>query len=167
MADRVKKYGSLALVQLVVLGALFMFNPIHYVLLWFVPLATAHMFLMRVRGIAEHGMALQLGLTQAELEKKTRGMFFTRSFGTPMNRYSIPLLNFIERCLIGSLSVYYHHEHHLFPKVPYYNLARAHQHVAEKVKSFNPAVYAKGYFACLFFNFNHNQSVPHPKPNFP
>ncbi len=167
MADKLKKYGSIALVQLVVLGALFKFNVFHYGFLWFLPLATAHMFLMRVRGVAEHGMGLQLGLTQAELEKKTRGMFFTRSFGTPANRYSIPGLNFIERCLIGSLDVYYHHEHHLFPKVPYYNLARVHRLVADKVKGFNPAVYAKGYFACLFFNFRHNQTVPHPKPNFP
>jgi len=99
---------------------LFKFNPLHYLFLWLIPLMTAHMFLMRVRGIAEHGLGIQLGVKN--LAEKTRGIFYTRSFGTPVNRYPFPFLLWLERFLIGSLNVYYHHEHHLYPKVPYYNL---------------------------------------------
>lgn len=165
LGQKLAKYASIALWQVALLAALFNFNPLHYILLWAVPLVTAHMFLMRVRGIAEHGLGIQLGVTN--LDKKTRGTFFTRSFGTPMNHYGFPALNWIERFLIGSLDVYYHHEHHLFPKIPYYNLPKAHQLVAAQVKEKNPAVFAKGYFACLFYNWKGNQAVPHPKPNFP
>ena len=148
----IKKYASISFIQLLILGLLFNFNLIHYLLLWLVPLMTAHMVLMRVRGIAEHGLGIQLGVKN--LEEKTQGSFYTRSFGTPVNHYSFPFFVWLERFLIGSLDVYYHHEHHLYPTVPYYNLHRIHQLISEKVKASNPNVYAKGYFACLFFNLN-------------
>ncbi|HEY4499714.1 MAG TPA: fatty acid desaturase [Candidatus Paceibacterota bacterium] len=165
LGQKIMKFASIALVQILILGMVFSFNAIHYALLWILPMVTAHMFLMRVRGIAEHGLAIQLGVTN--LEKKTRGTFFTRSFGTPMNHYSFQLFNWIERLLIGSLDVYYHHEHHLYPKVPYYNLGKAHLLIASRVKKNNPAVFAKGYFACLVYNWARNQKIPCPKPNFP
>jgi fatty acid desaturase len=152
-----KKYLSIGAVQLVVLGALFNFNLIHYFILWIVPLTTAHMFLMRVRGIAEHGLGIQLQVSQ--LDQKNRGTLYTRSFGTPANHYAFPLLTFLDRILIGSLNVYYHHEHHLFPKVPYYNLPRLHQLIYEREKQFNPQIFAKGYFSCLFFNLRHQPAL--------
>lgn len=161
----VKKYLGIALMQLLIMGLIFKFNLIHYALLWIVPLVTVHMFLMRVRGIAEHGLGIQLGVNS--LERKTRGTFFTRSFGTPENHYSIPFLNMIERWLIGSLDVYYHHEHHLYPKVPYYNLPKVHQLISGKMKEFNPHIFARGYFDCLFFNLKSQAAVPNPRPNFP
>ena len=161
----VRKYLSIAFVQSLILGALFDFNLLHYLLLWAVPLVTAHMFLMRVRGIAEHGLGVQLHVPN--LEKKTRGIFFTRSFGTPMSRYRFPLLNLVEQWLIGSLNIYYHHEHHLFPKIPYYNLPKVHRLVAEQERANNPYVFAKGYFDCLLFSLRNDVAVPHPKPNFP
>ncbi len=148
----VKKYVSISLVQLLILCFLFNFNVIQYLFLWLIPLMTAHMVLMRVRGIAEHGLGIQLGVKN--LEEKTQGSFYTRSFGTPVNQYSFPLFVWLERFLIGSLDVYYHHEHHLYPKVPYYNLHKIHQLISEKIKISNPNVYAKGYFACLFFNIS-------------
>lgn len=144
-----KKYLSIGAVQLVILGALFNFNLFHYVILWIVPLMTAHMFLMRVRGIAEHGLGIQLGVT--DLERNNRGTLYTRSLGTPANRYSFFLLTLPERLLIGSLNVYYHHEHHLFPKVPYYNLPKLHAMICDKEQACNPFVFASGYFACLLF----------------
>lgn len=151
-----KKQGSIALVQLLILGALFNFNLLHYFFLWFLPLMTCHMLLMRVRGIAEHGLGVQLD--DKDLEKKTRGLYYTRSFGTPANRYRSGFLIWLERFLIGSLDVYYHHEHHLYPKVPYYNLSKVHRLIAERVKTNNPNAYASGYFDCLFFNLRHSSS---------
>ncbi len=151
--------------QLVILSALFNFNVVHYILLWLMPLITAHMFLMRIRGIAEHGLGIQMGMTN--LEEKTRGTYFTRSFGTPVNHYKIPFLNTLERILIGSLKVYYHHEHHLFPKVPYYNLAKVNKLISSQMKQNNPYIFAKGYFDCLFFNLNPTPPAPHPRSNFP
>lgn len=150
-----KKYASIALMQTIILGALFSFNVVHYLLLWIVPLITAHMVLMRIRGIAEHGLGLQ---RHEDVEKKTKGMFYTRSFGTPMNRYWFTPLLWLERALIGSLDVYYHHEHHLYPKVPYYNLHKVHALVAEQVHKNNPEVYAPGYFVCLFYNLRHGKA---------
>jgi fatty acid desaturase len=144
-----KTLASIGLVQLLILAGIFWMNPIHYVLLWLVPLMTAHMVLMRVRGIAEHGLGLQVHA--ADLEEKSRGLYYTRSFGTPTNRYAFFPLIWLERALIGSLRVYYHHEHHLYPKVPYYNLHGIHALIAERVRTNNPNTYAKGYFACLFF----------------
>lgn len=161
----IHKYIAIGIWQIAIIGLLFNFNILHYILLWAVPLITAHMVLMRVRGIAEHGLGPQLGFTA--WERRTRGTFFTRSFGTPAKQYKIPGFNFLERCLIGSLDVYYHHEHHLFPKVPYYNLAKVHKLIAEDVKKNNPYTYVPGYFSCLFFNMRHDRPMPHPKPNFP
>ena len=157
LMSTIKKYAGISFVQLLILGFLFHFNLIHYLLLWLVPLMTAHMVLMRVRGIAEHGLGIQLGVM--DLDQKTQGTFYTRSFGTPANRYVFPLWTWLERFLIGSLNVYYHHEHHLYPKIPYYNLHKIHGLVGQKVRAINPAVYAKGYFDCLFFPLKEESSL--------
>jgi len=101
---------------------------------------------MRIRGIAEHGLNKQLAVTLGTPEE---GNLYTRSFGTPKKRYSFTPLVVMERALIGSLNVYYHHEHHLFPKVPFYNLPKLHSLVADKVSARNPDVYAAGYFSAF------------------
>ncbi len=142
----VVKLAQLILVQGVLLAVLFQFNVVNYVLLWLVPAACFHMLLMRIRGIAEHGLNKQLSL---HLESPEEGNFYTRSFGTPKNRYRLFPLVWVERALIGSLNVYYHHEHHLFPKVPFYNLPKLHSLVADQVSDRNPDVYAAGYFSAF------------------
>ena len=154
LPQTVRKYLSIGFVQLFILGILFRFNLLHYLLLWILPLVTAHMVLMRVRGIAEHGLGIQLGIQ--DLGEKNRGTFYTRSFGTLANRYRVPFLNLLERWLIGSLNVYYHHEHHLYPKIPYYNLPKVHKMVSKQIRQYNPHVFAKGYFDCLFFTLRNN-----------
>ncbi len=138
---------QLCLVQIVVLGVLFQFNIVNYLLLWIVPASSPHMFLMRVRGIAEHGLAKQVGYP---VKNVNGGTLYTRSFLTPRNCYSFPFLVWLERWLIGSLDVYYHHEHHLYPRIPFYNLHKAHRLVSDQVEKFNPDVYAKGYFSAAF-----------------
>ena len=104
-----------------------------------------HMFLMRIRGIAEHGLAKQLNYY---VTKTSEGQYFTRSFLTNVNKYKITPLIWIEKLLIGSFFVYYHHEHHLDAKIPYYNLNKFHNLVKNKVNNYVKApVYEKGYFS--------------------
>lgn len=143
---RFRGLGELGLVQLIVLVALFQFRIGDYLLLWIVPAASIHMFLMRIRGIAEHGLAKQRHVTVTRPEE---GNFYTRSFGTPKKRYAFAPFVWLEQALIGSINVYYHHEHHLYPRVPFYNLPKLHKLVAEKASAYNPEIYVPGYFAAF------------------
>jgi len=142
------KYLRIGLAQLVILGVVFQGHLWHYWLLWPLPLMTAHMFLMRVRGIAEHGLAPQLGYPV--LPNAEAGDYYTRSFGTPSCHYAFWPFLWLERALIGSLNVYYHHEHHLFPTIPYYHLPLVHEEIAREERRHNTRVFAKGYVACLW-----------------
>ena len=107
-----------------------------------------HMFLMRIRGIAEHGLSKQLG---KKVFSAKEGQYYTRSFLTSKNSYKNPFLTFLEKALIGSFSVYYHHEHHMNTRIPYYNLKKYHELIFEEVnknteKFKNFPLYEKGYF---------------------
>ncbi len=141
--------SKLSFVQSVILGLLFQFQIVDYILLWIIPAVSPHMFLMRVRGIAEHGLSKQIGV---ETSQTSEGMFYTRSVLTSKNEYKYRILHWIERILIGSLGVNYHHEHHLFPRVPFYNLTRLHNYISDQVAQKNPGVYASGYFSALTKN---------------
>ena len=141
--------GQLCLVQFLILGVLFGFQIKDYFLFWLFHAISPHMFLMRIRGIAEHGLARQKGI---EIKEPSEGNFYTRSFFTSMSHYRFLPLVWMERILIGSLSVNHHHEHHLFPTVPFYNLKRVHERVGPLVRAQNPDVYAKGYFAAALRN---------------
>lgn len=138
---------QLCLVQSLLLGGLFQFDIVHYILFWLFPAVSPHMFLMRIRGIAEHGLSKQLNV---EIKSPSDGNFYTRSFFTKQNHYSVTPLIWIEKLLIGSLNVNHHHEHHLFPTVPFYNLPILHERIAPLVHAQNPDIYAKGYFAAAF-----------------
>lgn len=142
----VMKLGQLAVVQALLLAMLFHFNVARYLLMWIVPVTCIHMFLMRIRGIAEHGLNKQLAVS---VESPEEGNLYTRSFGTPKKQYPIYPMVILERLLIGSFNVYYHHEHHLFPKVPFYNLPKVHILVADRVSAYNPDVYAAGYLTAF------------------
>ena len=53
----------------------------------------------------------------------------------------------VEKLLIGSFNVYYHHEHHLNAKIPYYNLEKFHHMIKNDVSELiNAPIYEKGYF---------------------
>lgn len=144
------RYAAAALLaQAAIFLVLFCGDPLLYAALWIAPLTIGHMTLMRIRGIAEHGLLVQKGVP---LENRLdQGTFNTRSFLTPESRYRFPPLVWIEKLLIGSLNVHYHHEHHLLSTVPYYNLPRLHRLVAKHARRTNPDIYQKGYFSCLFF----------------
>lgn len=141
----VEKYVWIGLCQLAILGVLFKFNLLVYVLLWPLPLMTLHMVLMRVRGIGEHGLG-----KQRHLPEPFDGTRYTRSFGTPHNQYLFRPFVWLERALIGSCNVYYHHEHHLFPSVPYYHLPEIHRLIWKDEQHHQQEVFAKGYVACLW-----------------
>src|SRR5262249_31398265 len=128
---------------------LFQLDIVDYFLLWLIPAMSPHMFLMRIRGIAEHGLAGQLGV---DVETVNEGIFYTRSFLTPTRRYRVAPLALFEKGLIGSLSVYYHHEHHLLPNVPFYNLHKVHEKIGTQVREINGDVYVRGYFSAAFKN---------------
>ena len=135
--------------DLLILGVIFQFQIFDYILLWIIPAVSPHMFLMRIRGIAEHGLSKQIGV---DTSQTSEGMFYTRSLLTSQNQYRYQIFNWIEHILIGSLAVNYHHEHHLFPKVPFYNLTRLHNYISDQVVQKNPGVYASGYFAATMKN---------------
>lgn len=147
----VAKLAALSAVQLVLLGALFQFDIAHYLLLWIVPAISPHMFLMRIRGIAEHGLPLQIG---APVGSGREGSTLTRSFLTPARRYGLAfLLNPLEKLLIGSIGIHYHHEHHALPGVPYYHLPKVHAVTSKQLSEKNPElydlVYERGYFSAF------------------
>lgn len=137
------QFSRLCLVQLVVLGGLFQFHIPQYILLWLIPAMSPHMFLMRIRGIAEHGLPRQLG---KHVDNSGVGTFYTRSFMTPARHYAFTPLIWLERALIGSHRVYFHHEHHLLPKVPFYNLEKVHMAIKDRAIQYNPDIYVRGYF---------------------
>ena len=140
---------KLSLVQLFVLF-LFGFNITSYFLFWLLPIIGPHMFLQRIRGLAEHGQSNQLG---CKAETNSAGTYYTRSFLTKMNTYKSYILVALEKMLIGSFYVHYHHEHHIFPKVPWYNLPKLSELISKNVKENNSSdVYRKGYFSAAFIN---------------
>lgn len=142
-----RKLLPLLLVQLVILVIFFRLNLVLYILLWIIPAVSAHMVLMRIRGIAEHGLPNQLGL---EIKNSEIGNFYTRSFLTSKNQYKIKLISIVEKLLIGSQSVFFHHEHHLMPNVPFYNLKKLNELISDRVNKLNPNIYEKGYFSAAF-----------------
>lgn len=144
-----QKLIRLSIVQTILLAVLFQFNVLDYILLWLIPAMSPHMFLMRIRGIAEHGLAGQIGV---DVKSVNEGTFYTRSFLTPTRHYAFAPFVWLEKLLIGSMSVHYHHEHHLFPSVPFYGLRTVHERISSEVRAKNPDVYVRGYFSAAMKN---------------
>jgi len=136
---------KLSIVQLLIL-VLFKFNIFHYILFWLYSAMGPHMFLMRIRGIAEHGLSKQMSYI---VTRPAEGIYFTRSFLTKVNTYKYSkILNVIEKLLIGSFYVHYHHEHHLNSRIPYYNLKKFHKIIKnEIINRVAVPIYEKGYFS--------------------
>lgn len=144
-----RSFAALCAVQLALMTLFFRWNVAHYLLLWLIPAMSPHMFLMRIRGIAEHGLHRQLGV---EVREAHEGAYYTRSFLTPQNTYGFAPVVWLEKMLIGSFAVYYHHEHHLVPNAPFYNLSKLHRRIAAEAAARNPEVYARGYFTAALRN---------------
>jgi len=121
-------------------------NIILYLILWIVPLFTANMVLMRIRGIAEHGMPGQLNFNVTD---GNQGKILTRSLNSNHATTNFLSKN-IEKVLIGSLSINYHLEHHVIPNIPHYNLKKLHKIL--NLYSINELRdnYKSGYLSSLF-----------------
>ncbi len=149
--SKLKSLTQLCLVQTVILLLAFQGDLRAYILLWIFPAISPHMFLMRIRGIAEHGLSQQLG---HEIHVPSEGTFYTRSFLTPRHHYRFLPAIWLEKYFIGSYSVHFHHEHHLFPTVPFYHLKQLHERISPQVEATNPDVYADGYVAAALRNLS-------------
>ncbi|MDH4467806.1 MAG: fatty acid desaturase [Bacteriovoracaceae bacterium] len=147
--DRGLRLFRLATSQLLILAFLFQFNLMFYFLFWAFPLVSFNMLLLRVRGITEHGAPNQLHL---KILTADQGNLYTRSVVLTKPNPLKYLVFQLERILIGSLSANYHHEHHLLPKVPFYNLKNVHNFAHQDIKKLNKFVYVDGYFSTLFFS---------------
>lgn len=91
----------------VVLSVLALTNGWAYFgLLWVLPMVTVGAAVFRFRTVAEHS-----GLAQDHELRSTRTV----------------LPSLFERFLIAPCNVHYHLEHHLYPSVPFYNLAKLHR----------------------------------------
>lgn len=138
------KILRLSLPNLFLLFAVFRGSIPLYLALWIFPAMSIHMFFMRIRGIAEHGLGLQLGVN--DLSKNGMGTLYTRTMLTSANG----LWGSVERFLIGSMGINFHHEHHLFPVIPFHQLGRLHRLVRDEVLKHNPYAYVRGYAEALF-----------------
>lgn len=137
-----KKIAGLMVAQAVILGIIFQFDLITYILLWIVPLISFNMVLLRFRGIAEHGRSLQEGVL---IDRPDQGNMYTRT---------VELSGFVggvERILIGSLNANFHHEHHILPKVPHYHLSKVHDLKREEIQKRAPGTYVPSYFRAALF----------------
>lgn len=97
-------------------------------LYWFVPYLTWLQLISRLRSIAEH-YAL-------EYDQPLRQ---TRSIST----------NLWEKLFIAPLNLNYHLEHHLYPSVPFYNLAKLHQCLLKSDVFRQEAHLTNGYLGVL------------------
>jgi len=135
-------------VQIIIILFVFEFNYVNYFIFWLYPIIGPHMFLMRIRGVAEHGLFKQKNIVIKNVQE---GLLNTRSFLTPSFRYTNIFIFIIEKFLIGTFNVNYHHEHHLCPKIPHYNLENFHKKIYTKVLNLNSDVYEKGYLKAFFW----------------
>ena len=102
-----------------------------YVLLHVLPIMTLYPLQIRVRSIAEHGF-------EAGYEPTSEA----DSWMTRTSR-----LNVIERWIVAPFGQYLHYEHHVFPGVPNYNLAKVHRLM---IASGIPVPTNRSYFGFVF-----------------
>ncbi|QDO96348.1 hypothetical protein FNB15_03215 [Ferrovibrio terrae] len=102
----------LALTQSCVLG-FFIWNEnwSGYFAFWILPLVVIPGILNRTRSVGEHGGLIDAGRSEAEFSRTNAGGIF----------------NIFERAFLAPFNFNYHHEHHLFPQVPYYLLPSLHR----------------------------------------
>lgn len=142
----IKNLINIIIIQFLIL-LIFKFDLLLYFIFWIYPIIGLHMLLMRIRGIAEHGLSKQIN---KEIQNVQEGLLYTRSFLTPSNNYRFKIIFYIEKFLIGTFNVNYHHEHHLCPKIPHYNLKKLHNKISKEILSLNNRAFEKGYFTAVF-----------------
>jgi fatty acid desaturase len=106
-------------------------GPWAYLLLHVLPIMTLYPLQIRVRSIAEHGFEVGYHPTSPQEAWMTR----------------TSRLNVLERWIIAPFGQYLHYEHHVFPSIPNYNLARVHRLL---VAAGIPVPTNRSYFGFLF-----------------
>jgi fatty acid desaturase len=99
-------------------------------LIWVIAFVTSHMFIVRVRQLAEH--AAVPDLYDLDPRKNTRTLY----------------ANWIERLLFAPHHLNYHLEHHLLATIPIYHLKKTHQLLQEK-GFYDNIHFTRGYFRVL------------------
>ena len=102
---------------------------LYYLLFWIIPYLSTFFMFQYIRSVAEHFGELSYD----HLLTSTRSV----------------KANFLERLLLAPHNVGYHLEHHLYPGVPFYNLADLHQLLMEDVEYHHKAHVTHGYFRGL------------------
>ena len=102
----------------------------YYLIFWVVPYLSSFFMFQYIRSVAEHfgDLAYDHLLTS------------TRTVKT----------NFLEEFFIAPHNVGYHLEHHLYPGVPFYNLAKLHRALMEDTEYYEKAHITEGYLQGLF-----------------
>ena len=102
LGERMRVYGFFA----ALLTALSVTNGwLYFLLLWFIPLSTLTILLIRIRTIAEH-IAIP-NTTELNSSRHVDG-------------------NLFEHLTLSPFNINYHIDHHMFASVPYYNLPKLH-----------------------------------------
>jgi fatty acid desaturase len=111
------KFGLIGLTNSIILGYCDWLGAWWlYFLLWLVPLLTWTVYLLTIRVIAEH---------QKESYAAAGLDDFSHSIENPLARTITA--GYVERFFLGSMNFCYHHEHHLFPAIPYPKLPKVHR----------------------------------------
>jgi fatty acid desaturase len=121
--SRLESYQRATIVFSIVLANLFIFmifyflgNPSFYLLFWFLPMVTLLQLLLRVRGITEHAGYLPV---------KSNNL-------ADQAHLSRTIVNPIQTFFFAPHNVHYHIEHHVYPGIPHYNLAKVHKLLSER-----------------------------------
>jgi fatty acid desaturase len=124
------KYLRLFFYTAVVLASIVFHFWLGLLIYWIVPLFTYFMWIVYVRGVAEHFGGIE---DHEDLLKKTRHLE----------------ANFFERLLITPNYIHVHIGHHLYPSVPFYNLRELQRRLMLNPDYAERAHVTKGYVALV------------------
>jgi fatty acid desaturase len=97
-------------------------------LYWFVPYLTWLQLISRIRSIAEH---------------------YALAYDHPLRQTRSTSTNLCEKLFFAPLNLNYHLEHHLYPSVPFYNLAKLHENLLQSEVFRQEAHLSNGYLGVL------------------
>jgi fatty acid desaturase len=124
------KYLRLAFYATVLVASIVFHFWLGLLIYWIVPLFTYFMWIVYVRGVAEHFGGIE---DHDDLLGKTRHIE----------------ANFFERLFITPNYIHVHIAHHLYPSVPFYNLRELQRRLMENPEYAKRAHVTKGYVALL------------------
>jgi fatty acid desaturase len=137
------KYLRLAFYAAIVAASIFFHFWLGLLIYWVVPLFTYFLWIIYVRGVAEHFGGIE---EHEDLLGKTRHIE----------------ANFFERLLIAPNYIHVHIGHHLYPSVPFYNLRELQQRLMLNPDYARRAHITHGYLAFLVELLGNAKQTEHP-----